>query len=44
MLTQDDKINIDLIKKILIEKNTLPFFRNQGWKNAKVETEKIHIL
>ena len=41
MLTQEDRINVEFIKKILTEhKTTLPFLRNQDWKKVEVETEK----
>ena len=36
MFTQEDKINVELIKKIMIEhKTTLLFLRNQDWKKVK---------
>ena len=37
-LTQDDKINVELMKKIMTS------FRNQDWKKVKVETEKKNKL
>ena len=37
MLTQEDKMNVELIKKIMREKgSTLPSHRNQYWKKVKV--------
>ena len=40
ILTQDDKINVEIIKRIMSKKkNTLPSYRNQDWKTVKVETE-----
>ena len=45
MLTQEVKINVELIKKILTEKKTtLLSFRNQDRKKVKVETEKVNKL
>ena len=41
MLPQEDKMNVELIKKIMAEKKTtLPSRRNQ----VKIETEKINKL
>ena len=43
MLTREDKINVELIKKVITEKKTiLPFVRNQNWKKHKRETEKVN--
>ena len=40
-LTQKEKINVEIMKKIISEKKaTLPSLRNQDWKTAKAETEK----
>ena len=45
MLTQEDKINVILMKKIMTEKKTiLPFLRNEDLKKCKVETEKVNKL
>ena len=45
MLTQEDKIKEELIKKIMTEnKITLPLLRNQDRKKVKVETEKVNKL
>ena len=45
MLTQEDRKNVELIKKIMREKKTtLPSLRNQDRKNVKVETEKLNKL
>ena len=42
MLTHENKINVELLKKIMTEeKATLPSLRTKDWKNVKVETEKI---
>ena len=42
MLTQKDRINLELIKKIMIEnKIALTSLRNQDWKKPWVETEKL---
>ena len=39
MLTQEDKINVELIRKIIPEmKTTLPSLRNQDCEKVKVET------
>ena len=44
ILTQD-KINVELIKKIMTEKKTiLPSLRKQDWKKDKIETKKISKL
>ena len=41
MLTQEDKVNVEIVKKIMSEKKTtLPLLRNQDWTKAKVKTEK----
>ena len=41
MLMQD-KINLELMNKILSEKKTtLPSLRNLDWKNVMIETEKV---
>ena len=37
MLKQEDKINVELIKKTIIEKN-------QNGQNVKVESEKLNKL
>ena len=45
MLTQENKINVELIKKIMNEKKTtLRSLRNQEWKNGKVENENVNKL
>ena len=45
MLTQEDKINIELIKKRDDwGKTTLPSLRNQHWKKVKVLTGKVNKL
>ena len=46
MLTQEDKINIELLKKIMSDNKTkLPSFKNQNWKKkSMVETERINIF
>ena len=39
---QEDKMNVELIKKIMTEKKTtLPSLRNQDGKKVKVETKKV---
>ena len=45
MLTPKDRINLELIKKIMSEKRiTLPSLRDQDWKKENVETEKVNKL
>ena len=45
MLTQEDKINAELIKKNITEKKTsLPSLTKQAWKKVKIETEKVNKL
>ena len=45
MLTQADRKNVELIKKIMTEeKTTLSSLRNQNWEKVQVETEKVNIL
>ena len=40
-LTQEDKTNVEIIKRIMSEKKTtLPSLRNQDRKTVKAETEK----
>ena len=44
MLNQEDKISVELIKKIMTEKKTtLPSLKNEDRKKVKVETEKINL-
>ena len=44
MLTQESKINVELMKKIMAEKKTtLPSLRNQ-LEEVKVESEKVNRL
>ena len=40
MLTEEDRINLELIKKIMTEKK----INNQDWEKEKVETKKINKL
>ena len=43
MLAQEDKINVELVKKIMTEnKITLLSLRNQDYKKVKVENEKVN--
>ena len=45
ILVQEDKTNVELIKKVISEhKTTLPSLRNQDWKKVQVETEKVNKL
>ena len=45
MSTLEDKINGELIKKIMTEKKiTLLSFGNQDWKKVEIETEKVNKL
>ena len=37
-LTQEEKRNVEMLKKIMSKKTALPFLRNQDWKTVKVET------
>ena len=41
MLTQEDKINVDLKKFMTEKKNRLPSLRNKDWTNIKIEKEKV---
>ena len=42
VLTQEDKIDVELIKKIMAENKTaLPSLRNQDWTKVMVEKLKI---
>ena len=44
-LTQEEKMNAEIIKRIMSEKKTsLPSVRNQDWRTIKSETEKINDL
>ena len=44
-LTQEEKMNIEILKRIMSEKKTtLPSLRNQDGKTARVETYKINEL
>ena len=41
--TQEEKPNVDTIKRIMSEKNTaLLSLRNQNWRTVKLETEKVN--
>ena len=42
MLMQEDKINVELMKKIITEKKTLASLKNQDKKKVKVEAEKVN--
>ena len=43
--TQEEKMNIEKLKRVMSEKKTrLPSLRNQDWKIIKAETEKINEL
>ena len=45
MLTQEDKIYVELIMKMITEKKTtLPSLRNQNRKKVKVKTKKMNKL
>ena len=45
MLTQEEKINVVLIKRIMTEKKTaLPSLGNQDRKKVKIETENVSKL
>ena len=45
LLTQEEKINVEIIKRMMSEKETtLPSLRNQEWKTVKVETEKNKLI
>ena len=45
MLTQEDKINVELIKKIMTEKKTMvPTRRNKDWERVEVKNEKLNKL
>ena len=42
-LTQEDQMNIELIKKIMTgKKTTSASFRSQDWKKVKVEFKKVN--
>ena len=44
-LTQEEKMNIEIIKRIISEKKTtLPSLMIEDWKTVKAETEKINKL
>ena len=44
-LTQEEQMNVDMIKRIVSEKKTtLPSLRNQDWRKVKSETEKVNLL
>ena len=44
MLTQEDRTNVELIKKknMMKQKTTLPSLRNQDWKEFKLVIEKVN--
>ena len=45
ILKHEDKIDIELITKIMTKKNTaLPSLKNQDWKKVTVESEKLSKL
>ena len=45
MLMQGNRINVELIKKIITEKKTkLLSLRNQDWKKMKTDIEKVNKL
>ena len=45
MLTQEDKMNLELKKKIKIKKKTtLPSLINQDWNKVQVGSEKVNKL
>ena len=45
MLTLEDKINVNLIEKIMTERKiTLPSLRNKDWKKVAIETENVNKL
>ena len=45
MLIQENKINVELKKKIMTgKKSTLLSFRNQDWKKVLVEIKKVNKL
>ena len=42
-LTQEEKTNIDIVRRIMSEKKTtLPSLRDQDWRTVKSETEKVN--
>ena len=44
-MTQEEKINVDIIKKIMFEKKTsLPSFMSQNWRTVRSEAEKVKDL
>ena len=44
-LTQEEKMNIVIMKRIMSKKKTtLPSLSNQDWKTVKAETEKVNKL
>ena len=44
-LTQEGKMNVDILKRIISEKKTtLTSLRNQDWRTVKYETEKVKDL
>ena len=44
-ITQENRLNFELIKKIMTDKKTtIQSLKNQYWKKFKVETEKLNKL
>ena len=45
ILTQEEKMNVDIIKRIMSEKKTtLASLRHQDWRTVKSETDKMNDL